>query len=41
MVSSGQMLEVSAVRVDVDEAVWHVVHGSVAPSLVGQSVKLA
>jgi Ser-tRNA(Ala) deacylase AlaX len=34
------MLQVSAARVDVDEVVWHVVHGSVVPSLVRQTVKL-
>jgi misacylated tRNA(Ala) deacylase len=38
---SGQVLEVAAARVGGDEVVWHVVHGSVAPGLAGQSARLS
>lgn len=38
--SSGQVLEVAAARVDGAEVVWHVVSGLLTSGLVGQSAKL-
>ena len=39
--SGGQVLEVAAARVGGDEVVWHVVNGSVAPGIFGQSAILS
>jgi misacylated tRNA(Ala) deacylase len=41
MLSSGQVLEVAAARVDGAEVVWHVVNGLLTSGLVGQSATLS